>query len=104
MNMFFVFDEWSDASPPDEVAKQAAIIMDALRNPHTPRPKDEWVGGEVTGQCVTRVYNDCEMACLTVCEQILGTRYRDRHAWVPETLHRHVRPVYPGSRPAGQGS
>ena len=50
MNMFFVFDEYSDVSPPEEVAKQAAIIMDALRNAHTPRPKDEWVGGEVTRQ------------------------------------------------------
>ncbi|KAI0062662.1 terpenoid synthase [Artomyces pyxidatus] len=50
MNMFFVFDEYSDVSPVEEVQIQADIIMDALRNPHTPRPDGEWVGGEVTRQ------------------------------------------------------
>lgn len=50
MNMFFVFDEHSDVAHEDEVQVMANIIMDALRNPHTPRPKGEWVGGEVTRQ------------------------------------------------------
>lgn len=52
MNMVFVFDEYSDVSPTDEVQKQADVIMDALRNPHTPRPKGEWIGGEVARQWV----------------------------------------------------
>lgn len=52
MNMFFVFDEYSDVSSPEDVVEQAAIIMDALRNPSVPRPEDEWVGGEVTRQYV----------------------------------------------------
>ncbi|KAI0062675.1 hypothetical protein BV25DRAFT_1915821 [Artomyces pyxidatus] len=38
MNVFFVFNEHSDVSSVDEVQRQADIIMDALRNPHTPRP------------------------------------------------------------------
>ncbi|KAF8483510.1 terpenoid synthase [Russula ochroleuca] len=50
MNMFFVYDEYSDVAHEDEVQVMANIIMDALRNPHTPRPKGEWVGGEVTRQ------------------------------------------------------
>ncbi|KAF8987968.1 terpenoid synthase [Cyathus striatus] len=50
MNLFFVFDEWSDVSDAVETRKLADIIMDALRNPHKPRPQDEWVGGEVTRQ------------------------------------------------------
>jgi Delta6-protoilludene synthase len=50
MNMFFVYDEYSDVAHEDEVQVMADIIMDALRNPHTPRPKGEWVGGEVTRQ------------------------------------------------------
>ncbi|KAI0062680.1 terpenoid synthase [Artomyces pyxidatus] len=50
MNTFFVFDEYSDVAPAEEVQIQADIIMDALRNPHTPRPKGEWVGGEITRQ------------------------------------------------------
>lgn len=50
MNMFFVYDEYSDVAHEDEVQVMANIIMDALRNPHKPRPKGEWVGGEVTRQ------------------------------------------------------
>lgn len=50
MNMFFVFDEYSDVSHESEVQIQADIIMDALRNPHKPRPCWEWVGGEITRQ------------------------------------------------------
>ena len=50
MHVFFVFDEYSDVAPPSEVRKQADIIMDALRQPHKPRPEFEWIGGEVTRQ------------------------------------------------------
>lgn len=50
MNMFFVYDEYSDVAHEDDVQVMANIIMDALRNPHKPRPKGEWVGGEVTRQ------------------------------------------------------
>jgi len=50
MNMFFVYDEYSDVSHEDDVQVMADIIMDALRNPHKPRPEGEWVGGEVTRQ------------------------------------------------------
>jgi len=50
MNMFFVFDEYSDVAHEDDVQMMADIGMDALRNPHKPRPRSEWVGGEVTRQ------------------------------------------------------
>jgi len=50
MNMFFVYDEYSDVSHEDDVQVMANIIMDTLRNPHKPRPEGEWVGGEVTRQ------------------------------------------------------
>jgi len=50
MNLFFIYDEYSDVAHEDEVQVYADIIMDALRNPHKPRPKGEWVGGEVTRQ------------------------------------------------------
>ncbi|KAF9073382.1 terpenoid synthase [Rhodocollybia butyracea] len=50
MNCFFMFDEYSDIAEPDVVRKQVDIIMDAIRHPHIPRPKGEFIGGEVHRQ------------------------------------------------------
>ena len=50
MNLGIVYDEIYDESHEDEVQVMSNAIMDALRNPHTPRPEGEWVGGEVTRQ------------------------------------------------------
>lgn len=50
MNLVFVIDEYSDVSEESEVRQQKDAIMDALRHPYKPRPKGEWVGGEVTRQ------------------------------------------------------
>ncbi|KAG9316107.1 terpenoid synthase [Chiua virens] len=50
MHVLFVLDEVSDRSSPPEVRKQKDTVMDALFNPHTPRPKGEWIGGEIVRQ------------------------------------------------------
>ena len=50
MNMVFVYDEFSDALQEDEVQNMGNAMMDALLNPHSPRPEGEWVGGEVARQ------------------------------------------------------
>jgi len=50
MNLAFLYDAHSDVAREDDVRVMADISMDALRNPHTPRPKDEWIGGEITRQ------------------------------------------------------
>ncbi|KAF8266735.1 terpenoid synthase [Lactarius quietus] len=50
MFLTLVYDEYSDTSNEDEVQVMADAMMDALRNPHTPRPKGEWVGGEIARQ------------------------------------------------------
>ena len=50
MNLVFVIDEYSDVSEPSEVRKHKDVIMEALRNPHQPRPKGEWIGGEAARQ------------------------------------------------------
>ncbi|THH19394.1 hypothetical protein EW146_g1751 [Bondarzewia mesenterica] len=50
MNLFFVIDEYSDVAGEAEVREQKNIIMDALCNPHKPRPRGEWIGGEVARQ------------------------------------------------------
>ncbi|KAI0284089.1 terpenoid synthase [Russula brevipes] len=50
MHVYYIYDEYSDVAHEDEVQVMANVIKDALRDPHTPRPKGEWVGGEVTRQ------------------------------------------------------
>ncbi|KAH9011169.1 terpenoid synthase [Lactarius pseudohatsudake] len=45
MNLILVYDEFPNASHEDEVQVMTNAIMDALRSPHTPRPKGEWVLG-----------------------------------------------------------
>ena len=50
MHLFFMFDEYSDQSSPEEVWRQASIQIDALCHPNKPRPKEEWVGGEIARQ------------------------------------------------------
>jgi hypothetical protein len=50
MNLAAVIDEYSDVSEAGEVRKQKDTLMDALHHPHEPRPKGEWVGGEVARQ------------------------------------------------------
>lgn len=50
MHLFFMFDEYSDKSSPDEVLNQARIQMDAFHDPDKPRPDGEWVGGEIARQ------------------------------------------------------
>lgn len=50
MHLFFMFDEYSDKSSPEEVLCQAQAMMDVFNNPDKPRPKGEWIGGEITRQ------------------------------------------------------
>lgn len=50
MNIFFLFDEYTDVKTASEVKEFNGVIMDALSNPHKPRPQGEWVGGEIARQ------------------------------------------------------
>ena len=50
MNLFFLFDEYSDVTDAQGVRRRADIIMDALRDPTRPRPEGEWIGGEIARQ------------------------------------------------------
>lgn len=52
MNLFFVIDEHTDVADGKTARIEANIVMEALRNPHLPRPAGEWVGGEVARQFV----------------------------------------------------
>ncbi|PBK94405.1 terpenoid synthase [Armillaria gallica] len=47
MNLFFIFDEYTDNAPPEIVRQYADIVMDAIRDPTKPRPSDEVILGLV---------------------------------------------------------
>ncbi|EJC98835.1 terpenoid synthase [Fomitiporia mediterranea MF3/22] len=50
MNVFFVIDEYTDVEPEPVVRNMVDIVIDALKNPHKPRPKGEVILGEITRQ------------------------------------------------------
>ncbi|EPE04338.1 terpenoid synthase [Ophiostoma piceae UAMH 11346] len=53
MNVFFVIEEYTDEATAEETAKVAAMVMDGLRNPHTPRSEEEkktCLAGEISRQ------------------------------------------------------
>ncbi|KAF4575314.1 terpene cyclase [Pleurotus pulmonarius] len=50
MNFLFCIDEHTDPSTTDAARSQVDIMMDAIRNPHKPRPSGEWVIGEMARQ------------------------------------------------------
>ncbi|KAF8142135.1 terpenoid synthase [Boletus edulis] len=74
MHLFFMFDEHSDRATPSEVWKQKEVIMDALRNPHTPRPEREWIGGEIARQFWERAIQNA-----TAVAQKRFVRYLDEY-------------------------
>jgi Delta6-protoilludene synthase len=50
MNMFFVIDEYTDVGDAPYAEMVVNITMDALRNPHKPRPEGECMIGEIARQ------------------------------------------------------
>ena len=50
MQLFFIFDEHSDAADARVAREQADAIMDGLRNPEGPRLDGEPIVGEVARQ------------------------------------------------------
>ena len=53
MNVFFLFDEYTDTEPAHGVHKIVDIVIDALRNPAKPRTEGEVVLGEIVRQSVS---------------------------------------------------
>ncbi|KAI0695236.1 isoprenoid synthase domain-containing protein [Cytidiella melzeri] len=50
MNVFFVVDEYTDVEPMPVVREMIDVVIDALHNPHKPRPEGEIILGEITRQ------------------------------------------------------
>ncbi|KZT23360.1 terpenoid synthase [Neolentinus lepideus HHB14362 ss-1] len=47
MNLFFVVDEYTDVEPAPVVREMVDVVIDALNNPHKPRPEGEILLGQV---------------------------------------------------------
>ncbi|KAH8101904.1 terpenoid synthase [Cristinia sonorae] len=50
MNLFFIVDEYTDVEPAPVVREMVDVVIDALNNPHKPRPEGEIILGEVARQ------------------------------------------------------
>jgi len=53
MNLFYVFDEYTDIADGEGASKIRDTVMDAMRNPHKPRPEGELLVGEMAREFVT---------------------------------------------------
>jgi len=50
MHVFFLVDEYTDVESAHAVRDIVAIVLDAMHNPHHPRPEGEIIVGEITRQ------------------------------------------------------
>lgn len=50
VNILFLFDEFSDCGEENSVEHLRNVVMDALRNPSSPRPANELAIGEIVRQ------------------------------------------------------
>jgi hypothetical protein len=52
MNLFYVFDEYTDIADAEGAEEIRNIVVDAMRNPHKTRPEGELSIGEMTREYV----------------------------------------------------
>ena len=50
MILLFAIDEYTDVEPEPVVREMLDIVLDAIKNPHKPRPEGEIVLGEIARQ------------------------------------------------------
>ncbi|TCD62382.1 terpene cyclase [Steccherinum ochraceum] len=50
MHVFFLVDEYTDVEPAHVVLEMINIVLDAMKNPHKPRPEGEVILGEIARQ------------------------------------------------------
>jgi hypothetical protein len=56
MVLFYIFDEFTDKVDGNGARAYAELVVDVLRNPHMERPRGESKLGEITQQCVSKIY------------------------------------------------
>jgi Delta6-protoilludene synthase len=56
MALFYIFDEFTDKVDENGARTYAELVVDVLRNPYMQRPGSESKLGEITRQCVPKIY------------------------------------------------
>ncbi|KAI0061988.1 terpenoid synthase [Artomyces pyxidatus] len=112
MMLFFIFDEFTDQVDRHGAKAYVDITMDALRNPHTPRPEGEHVLGEITRQFFAlaiktasvssqrhflRTFEDYVMAVIEEADDRINDRIRGIDAYM--SLRRQTAGGYPACFP-----
>ena len=59
MNLFYVFDEYTDIADTKGAEEIRNVVVDAMRNPHKPRPEGELLIGEMTREYVYHRFGFC---------------------------------------------
>jgi len=109
MHVLFLVDEYTDVEPAHVVREMVDIVLDAMKNPHKPRPQDEVVLGEIARQFWAR---GIKTATVTAQEHMLETiaeflesiydqatdRDEDKYRTMEEYLRRRRQNV--GTRPS----
>ncbi|KAI0056030.1 terpenoid synthase [Artomyces pyxidatus] len=90
MIVFFLFDEFTDRCHADQARAYADMIMDALDNPHKPRPAGECLLGEITRQFWER---GTQTITLSVQEQFVNAFRRYTDAVATEGIDRDTSSV-----------
>ncbi|KAG1830853.1 terpenoid synthase [Suillus variegatus] len=62
MNLYFIFDEYTDFKNEALTKEMADIVFDALHNPHKKRPEDECILGEITRQFWARAIQSASLS------------------------------------------
>lgn len=92
MIVYFIVDEYTDVEDADRAAEMVDIIIDALKNPHRPRPEGEVILGEIIKQFWSRAI---QSASLTSQQHFLDdyiTTSKDTFPFVdrPSVLSLHL--------------
>ncbi|KAG2099848.1 terpenoid synthase [Suillus discolor] len=85
MNLFFIYDEYTDFKNDALTKEMADIVFDALHNPHKKRPEDECILGEIARQFWARAI---QSASLSSQRHFLETFPAYLYAVVAEALDR----------------
>lgn len=96
MKLLFVFNECTtDLGDVDTARAHAGIIMDALYNPHKPRPEAEWIGGKLTQQWVPYLLVHPALSFDMVgFSKILAQRDQVSNHLLPASTHPHLPAVH----------